>query len=204
MSFEAQVATVTDEAFIIAEFKRGKPRAFEIIFNKHYGALCYFAYEFLGERDASEDVVTDVYVKLWMIRDDFDHLRAIKSFLYVSVRNACLNYLRRGRMIDAHKKSLVPDLLLEEQNDYVMGKIFEAEVIREIHESIESLPPQCRRVLRLTLQGMTTEDIALTMGLSQQTVRNTKVRATEALRKRLAENAVAISLILTITMFIFT
>src|ERR1700744_4571985 len=154
MSLTAQATTVTDEAFLIAEFKRGKPHAFEIVFNRHYGALCYFAYEFLGERDAAEDVVTDVYIKLWTIREDFDHFRAIKSFLYVSVRNACLNYLRRGRMIDEHKRSLEPDLLLEEQNDYVMGKIFEAEVLREIHQSIETLPPQCKRVLRLTLQGM--------------------------------------------------
>lgn len=201
MSLGVQATTVSNESFLITEFKRGKPHAFEIIFNKHYGALCYFAYEFLGERDAAEDVVTDVYIKLWTIREDFDHIKAIKSFLYVSVRNACLNYLRRGRMIEDHKKNLEPELLLEEQSDYVMGKIFEAEVLREIHQSIETLPPQCKRVLRLTLQGMTTEDIAHTMGLSQQTVRNTKTRATEMLRKKLSSNTAVMGLFLAITLF---
>lgn len=200
MSLGVQAATVADDAFLIAEFKRGKPRAFEIVFNKHYGALCYFAYEFIGDRDAAEDIVADVYIKLWTRREDFDHFKAIKAFLYVSVRNACLNFLRRGRMVDAHNKNLEPDLLLEEQNDYVMGKIFEAEVLREIHQSIEDLPPQCKRVLRLTLQGMSTEDIANTMGLSQQTVRNTKTRATEMLRKRLS-GGVILSVLLVITLF---
>jgi RNA polymerase sigma-70 factor (ECF subfamily) len=104
-------------------------------------------------------------------------------------------------MIEDHKKNLEPELLLEEQSDYVMGKIFEAEVLREIHQSIETLPPQCKRVLRLTLQGMTTEDIAHTMGLSQQTVRNTKTRATEMLRKKLSSNTAVMGLLLALTLF---
>lgn len=191
MSLASTATSISDELYLVTEFRRGKPRAFEIIFNKHYGALCYFAYEFVDDRDASEDIVSDVFIKLWTMRDNFHHLRAIKAFLYVSVRNACLNYLRRDKMMEHHKNNLVPDLLLEEQNDYVMTRIFEVEVIREIYESIEELPPQCKRVLRMTLQGMTTEDIALTMGLSKQTVRNTRVRATEMLRKRLMENAAA-------------
>ena len=182
----------------MGEFKRGKPRAFELIFNKHYAALCYFANDFLLDRDAAEDVVSEVFIKLWTMRDDFENVRAIKSFLYVSAKNACLNYIRRSRIIDTHKRKVIPDLLLEEQNDIVMSKIFEAEVLREVFSTIESLPTQCRRVLRLSLQGLSTEDIATTMGLSAQTVRNTKVRATEMLKKRVANNAVALALVATL------
>lgn len=196
MSFlGTQLTTLSDEAFLMGEFKRGKPRAFELIFNKHYGALCYFSNDFLQDRDAAEDVVSEVFIKLWTMRDDFENMRAIKSFLYVSAKNACLNHLRRNRIIDSHKRNVIPDLLLEEQDDVVMGKIFEAEVLREVYNTIESLPTQCRRVLRLSLQGLSTEDIATTMGLSAQTVRNTKVRATEMLKKRVANNAVALALV---------
>lgn len=189
---------MSDEAFLVGEFKREKPQAFELIFQKYYGAICYFAQDFLQDEDAAKDVVSEVFIKLWGMREDFDNLRSIKSFLYVSAKNACLNYLRRTRMINAHKKSSVPELGREELKDVIMGRIFETEVLREIYSSIETLPTQCKRVLKLTLQGLNTDDIADMMGLSVQTVRNTKVRATEILKKRMANNVVAFSILVSL------
>lgn len=99
-------------------------------------------------------------------------------------------------MIQDHRKiSLVNASREELKDDVVMGRIFDAEVLREIHSSIETLPTQCKRVLKLTLEGIRTEEIADMMGLSPQTVRNTRVRATVLLKKRLADNGVELAIL---------
>jgi RNA polymerase sigma-70 factor (family 1) len=184
------VAIVSNEAFLISEFRRGKTRAFEQIFVKYHGALCYFAQEFVQDQEAAKDLVSEVFIKLWALRNDFETLRTIKAFLYISTKNACLNHLRRYKMIDEHRKGIFLELSQDELNDVVMSRIFDTEVLREMHKAIDTLPNQCKRVIRLTLQGLNTDDIAVTMGLSSQTVRNTRVRATEMLRKRLGQGVV--------------
>lgn len=124
-------STLSDAEFLAAEFRRGKPKAFEMVFDKHYAALCYFANSFVGDWDESEDIVAAVFIKLWELKDSFPNLRAVKSFLYVSVKNACLNHIRRGRIIRVYQNGVLPALQQEEQDDHVLGKIFEAEVVRE-------------------------------------------------------------------------
>ena len=195
--FESNVnALITEEAYLIGEFRRGETRALKQIFMKYHASICYFAGDFTKDFEVAKDIASETFMALWGRREDFDSIRAIKAFLYISARNACLNYLRRSKMIQDHRKiSLVNASREELKDDVVMGRIFDAEVLREIHSSIETLPTQCKRVLKLTLEGIRTEEIADMMGLSPQTVRNTRVRATVLLKKRLADNGVELAIL---------
>lgn len=195
MTFGGQVVDmVSEETLLIEEFRMGKTKAFEQVFVRHHGAICYFAHQFVKDEEDAKDLVSEVFIKLWSLREDFANLRSIKAFLYVSARNACLNYLRRSKMIVGHKQTTLVELSKEEQKDVVTKNIFEAEVIREVYEAIEALPRQPRKIVKLSLQGLNTDDIATMMNISPQTVRNVRVKAAQALKKQLGDGALTVAL----------
>jgi len=189
-----------DDVFLIGEFRRGKPDAFKYIFQQYHGAVCYFAREFVKDNEVAKDVVGEVFVKLWSIKENFENIKSVKGFLYVSTRNACLNYLRRERILEEYEAASIYELTTEElTNDVIMNKIFDAEVLREVSRAIDTLPTQCRRILKMTMEGMNTNDIAAQLGLSAQTVRNTRVRATGMLKKQLSHNVLAVTFLAAVT-----
>lgn len=184
-----------NETQLISDLNNGNPKAFELVFHKFYGAICYFVQEFVEDPDVSKDIVSEVFITLWHRKHEFDNVKALKSFLYVSAKNGGLNYLRRSKMVSQHKNALIRGMSQDELSEAMLKRIFDAEVLREMHIALESLPGQCKRVLKMTLDGLNTDDIAEAMNLSAQTVRNTRVRAIEALKKRLAHCTVAVPIL---------
>lgn len=178
----------------MSEFKRGKAKAFEHIFYEFHSAVCFFANGFLNDKEASKDLVSEVFIKLWNKHADFNSLYEVKSFLYISTRNACLNYIKGLKVASDHQKWLIQQTGLEEMEDFVMKRILDAEVARELNDAIGSLPTQCRRVMLESLEGLKTEEIAQKLGLSPQTVRNTRNRATQLLKERLSPGMMAIAI----------
>src|SRR5687767_5022335 len=81
----------TDIIYIIEDFKKGSTRALNYIYNLFYNPLCYFAGQLVSKEEA-EDIVTDTFVKLWLKHEDFHSLQGIKAFLYIAVRNSCLDH----------------------------------------------------------------------------------------------------------------
>ena len=189
--FSKSSLDLSDEEILVAEFKRGSTVAFERIFMKFHGAITYFCLKFILDEDGAKDVASELFMKVWNMKDDFENLRAIKAFLYTSARNACLNYLRRENMVRTNSKKMAFGQT-EAVDDPSMMLIFNSEVLREVYQEINSLPKQCKRVIKLALQGLPTEDIATAMGLSEQTVRNTRVRGIQILKDKLANNSVAV------------
>lgn len=195
MTFGHLVDTVSEEDFLVAEFRRGKTRAFEKIFFKLHGSIVYFTTEFINDAEAAKDIVSEVFVKLWHLRENFADLRSIKAFLFVSAKNACMNHQRHFKLVTAHQKVALHELTQEELDNEFMQQIFDAEVIREVYQAIETLPSQCKRIVHLTLEGLSTDEIAQMLNLSVQTVRNTRVRATELLKKQLSQGTLAVALV---------
>ncbi len=177
-----------DDAFLISELKRGKTAAFEQIFHRFHSAICYFCKQFVRDNEIAKDIASEIFVKVWKNKENFDSVASLKSFLYIGARNASLNYLKSQKVAEGHRQHATYQASLEESEDVVMNRIFDAEVLREMNRAIELLPTQCKRVLKMSLDGLKTSEIALHLGLSEQTVRNTRVRATVMLRRYLAQD----------------
>ena len=177
-----------DDAFLISELKRGKTAAFEQIFHKYHSAICYFCKQFVWDSEVAKDVAAEMFVKVWKNKENFESISSLKSFLYIGAKNACLNYLKSQKVAEGHRQFAAHQAALEESEDVIMNRIFDAEVLREMNRAIEALPNQCKRVLKMSLNGMKTSEIAERLGLSEQTVRNTRVRATVMLKRHLAQN----------------
>ena len=130
------------------------------------------------------DIVQEVFIKVWARRTDFQSIYSLRSFMYLSVRNACLNYNRdyaRVRKISFNDSELETFAEVRE-NDFMME-----DVHRQIRNEVERLPEAMRKVFNLTLLDMSIPEIAKTLDISENTVRNQRARAREILRARLKD-----------------
>lgn len=159
----------------------------EDVFKKLYPRLCDFANYIVKDKDAAEDLVQDVFIVFLEQREKLSsNTNAIKSFLYSSVRHACLNKLRHHKVILGYNKKF-PTEILEEPK--ILDGIIHAEIMAEIHEAIESLPQGCAIILKYGyLEGLQNHKIAEMLDISVNTVKSQKQRALNLLRLRLSDS----------------
>ncbi|MGZ3749637.1 MAG: RNA polymerase sigma-70 factor [Flavisolibacter sp.] len=165
-------------------FHRGEAWGFNYFFKTHNVPLIYFAQGLVNEESVAEDIVEECFIKLWQYREKILHPQAIKSFLYTSVRNACVDQLRKL------KRAKVYANFVESSGEYfessIVPKIIESEIIKEVYLAMEKLPLKIGRVFRMHfLEGKDYNQIAKELHVSIQTVRNQKARAIALIRKQL-------------------
>lgn len=100
-----KVQVLTDEA-LIKQLHRGNHLVFREIFNRYYFPLRSFASRYIENDEVTEDFVQDAFVKVWEKKSDFILLASLRSYLYASVKNACLDYLRHKQMQLRHASDL--------------------------------------------------------------------------------------------------
>lgn len=172
------------EGELIAMFRSGDREALKHLYGLHFKTLCYFAAKVVLDSQQAEDIVADSYVKLWTLRANFDTLTNIRAFLYITVRNACFNYLRHAKRMTAAQQEML--YLFQNDSQQLQFHEIEASLLDKIYGEIESLPKQCREVFKLFyLERLNTTEIAERMKLSRNTVQNHKIRAMKLLRTAL-------------------
>lgn len=156
----------------------------ENLFNTYYLRLSYFAFKMLDDKAGAEDVAQDAFVKYWTRRGEFPNETTAKTYLYITVRNACLNILRHEGV---EKKYLEQqDKTKTQEEEKGLSQIIESEVLGEIHKAIEDLPPGCRQVLKLAyFEKLKNDEIASLLQVSINTVKTQKARALQLLRIKL-------------------
>jgi len=180
---------------IIDSLRKGDPDALQTLLKHYYSALCLFAVRLLGNCAAAEDIVGESFVKLWNKRSNFENHQNLKAFMYITVRNACLNYLKQQKRESLNQKQLA--WFTGEKEEFVLNEMIRAEVLKEIMEEINNLPEQCRKVLKLAyLEGMKNQEIADLLNISIHTVKNQKARAIQLLKIRLRDRDLMAFLIL--------
>ncbi|MCK7554082.1 RNA polymerase sigma-70 factor [Chitinophaga sedimenti] len=158
---------------------------YSYVFKEYYSALCLYATRIIGEPGHAEDIVQDVFEKLWQKRSSFENLRHLKDFLYKATRNASLNFLK-GTQHSMERQAA----FLYEQEGAAAGDdldIIRMEVFRAIYREIDNLPEQCGKIVRMSyIDGMKNEQIAEALSISLQTVKNQKTRGMKLLRMRVS------------------
>jgi RNA polymerase sigma-70 factor (ECF subfamily) len=174
------------EIDIIDTFKKGGPDALQSLLKQFYSPLCLFAERLVADRAAAEDIVGESFIKLWNKRGDFESTQNIKAFLYITVRNACLNYLKQAKRDSLNQKQLA--YLTGENEEFILNEMIRAEVLKEIMNEINNLPEQCGKVVKLAyLDGLQNKEVAKVLNISVHTVKNQKARAIQLLKTRLRD-----------------
>jgi RNA polymerase sigma-70 factor (family 1) len=176
-----------NDAELLAYLKRGDAPAFDQVYNLYFKSLCYFAEKITGDGASAEDIATESFVKLLQKNPDFETLQHLRSFLYTSTRNACIDLLRmRKRHYQAHSAIKYLAEISEEATEHA---VIMAEVLQAIYSAIDLLPDKCKSVVKLALiDGLDNEQIANKTGMTYQTVRNYKSEGIKLLRISLFKN----------------
>ena len=157
----------------------GDCEAFKLFYDDFFPSLCFYASKIIDDDVAACDITQDAFIYFWERRSVIHSLDAAKSYLFKCVKNRALNYLR-----DNHFNSVInPEKL--EISFYYSDFIILDEVYRMIHRAVEKLPPQGRRVIELTLDGLKTTEIAEKLNISINTVKTLKSRAFKSMRVEL-------------------
>ena len=164
---------------LLYQFNKGDERAFKKLFDSFFGASCTFVRHYISEHEAVEDVVQETFINLWEKRGTCTDIVYFKAYLYKSLRNNALFYLRQHRMTEE------VDLYLEDDTESALNLMIEEEVHREIFAAINKLPKERRRVVELSMSGCSQEEIAEKMGISVNTVKTQKRKAYTFLREEL-------------------
>ncbi|AEV99964.1 hypothetical protein A4D02_25245 [Niastella koreensis] len=174
------------EIDIIDTLKKGGPDALQSLLKQFYSPLCLFAERLVADSAAAEDIVGESFIKLWNRRGDFESTQNIKAFLYITVRNACLNYLKQAKRDSLNQKQLA--YLTGEKEEFILNEMIRAEVLKEIMNEINNLPEQCGKVVKLAyLDGLRNQEVAKVLNISVHTVKNQKARAIQLLKTRLRD-----------------
>jgi RNA polymerase sigma-70 factor (family 1) len=181
---------------IIDRLKQGDPDAYASFFNTFYSPLCYFAAQLVRDRPAAEDIVKDTFIKLWQKHTDFESPQNVKAFLYITVRNASLNFLRHMAVRESTQKELLY-LGKDKEEAVVLNAMIKTEVLKEIYGEIEKFPEKRKHIFKLAyLEGMKNEEIAAKLDISVSTVKTQKARAIMALRVHFTDSQLGTLLVL--------
>lgn len=172
---------------IIAGFQQGSKEAFAEVYNAHYSRLYAFIKKLVEDKEEAQDITTETFVKLWKLHANFNTAENIKAFLYITARNACMDFLRYRQRQMTNKQEFNYVQLQQEGSVSTSNDEIKTLVLQHIHNEIENLPTQCKRIFKMAwLEGRKNAEIASSMNLTEQTIRNQKARAVKILRLALA------------------
>lgn len=155
--------------------RRGNKSAFDQLFKLYYKTCVAFAMHFIDYKDDAEDVVQEVFAKLWVQWDKVELIDSMKDYLFISVRNNCLTYLRDRERLTGQMQEFPSE-------EEVTSHLIEEETNRLLLQAIGMLPARSAEVIILGLQGKKLEEIAQQMGISIHTVKTLKYDGIQKLK----------------------
>jgi len=167
----------------VIKYKLHSESDFEYLFKSLYSQVCLYGQGFVKDADVVEDIVSEVFYKIWERRESLDENQSIKSYIYRSVYNRCLNYIRDN------SNKIENNLEISELTDEsIYDQIEQTETEMRILSVIEQLPEKCREVFELSrFDGDSHKVIATKLGISTKTIENHITKALKILKEQLRD-----------------
>lgn len=177
--------------------KAQSEQAFEQLFKTYFKSLHSYAFTILNSEAVAEEMVQQVFYKLWERKEQLDVHTSVKAYLYRSVHNESLNYLKHLSIKSKHQTHAMQ----QQQNNYEHSageKLAGRELEQQIRQALNDLPEQCRTIFQLSrYEELKYREIADQLGLSIKTVEAQMGKALRVLRLKLADFlAIALTILL--------
>lgn len=153
-------------------------KSFKTEYEEYFSALKYFACKYIEDEEVVCDLLQDFFIKLWEKGECFENEQVFKAYLYRSVRNNCLSYLRDHRRQEAKLAQYEPE-------DAFINQMIEAEVYALVNKIFDELPEASRRVYLKSLEGKSHQEITDELHIAINTIKKHKNNANRYLRTRL-------------------
>lgn len=154
--------------------------SFRQLFMDYYPSLFSYAMRYVEQGTIAEDLVQDVFVKVWENWDRISGMEDFSAYIYQMVRFKCFNYLRDEKVRGNATQRFSEELDITEMNAYIREETF-----RMVTKAMEDLPPSCHRIFSMTLEGYSAKDIAEQLNIAVETVKKQKQIARRILKEKL-------------------
>lgn len=164
-------------------------QSFEFLYKSHFRKLYVLSYRYLRNQEQAEEVVNDVFIKLWNLGDRLDNKQSLSAYMSRSVVNASLNMIKSNQRYDSRLDSY--QLTIPEDEDVAdQAQLLEERLVK-LESAIELLPPQCKKVLMMSKFGSyKQQEIADALDISIKTVKNHLTHGYEKLRVMMSGSGV--------------
>ena len=171
----------SDDIFI--GLKRRDEAALSVLFDTYYEKLYLFAEKYIYDSDKAHDIVQDVFLKIWENAERLELTSSIQHYLFASVRNGCLNYLKSLQIEDRNNRKYA-EAYIESQN---VDMVDDEELLARVRQVLDELPEKCREVCLLRfVEGYKYAEIAARLDMNENTVKAQLHRGMERLKQAFA------------------
>ncbi|MCQ2113496.1 MAG: RNA polymerase sigma-70 factor [Bacteroidaceae bacterium] len=173
------------DRIMICLLKQGDYEAFELFFSRYRSKYYYFILKLVKDNDVAQDIVQNIFMKLWVNRENLDENLALPAYLYVMAKHEICNHFRAIRnhktsAIDEGCMSLVTNLATPYED------LTFAELSEKVNKLIDALPPKRRRIFKMSrIEHIKAQDIANELGISVRTVEKHLELALRTLRGKI-------------------
>ena len=176
----------TDDQAISILLAKKDEAAFEQVFKTYFKNLHAYACTILKDEDEAEEMVQQVFFKLWDRAENLSFNGPIAAYLYRAIHNECLNYIKHQKVRSNHQLYVAHSM--KNQSEHAQGRVLGKELEARYKKALEELPEQCRLIFQLSRFGdMKYREIADELNISIKTVENQMGKALKILRQKLVE-----------------
>ena len=180
-SIPVPVQPLYHENTLLHQVAQGDEKAFRTVFDHYRDALYSFALKITRQETIAEEIVQDVFIKIWINRSGLSAVRSFSDFLFIVTRNHTLNSLRK--LAKERKLSSGPPEDLQEADLSAEAGILQRDYERILQQAIAQLPPQQKLVYTLSRQhGLTREEIAGQLNVAPGTIKAHMANALRSIR----------------------
>lgn len=171
---------------IIGRIRQGDIKQFEALFRSSYASLVKYARTLIKDHDTAEEIVQDLFFRLWQDKEKIQIVSSLNGYLFRSVHNRCLHYFEHLKVVERHEQkiSFEQSSGTESPADILQYKELQAKIAR----TIEKLPERCGQIFCMNrFEGLKYSEIAEKLSVSVKTVEANMGKALKEFRKALAE-----------------
>ena len=147
-------------------------KAYKELFTSLHTYLLHFAFTLVKMKQPAEEIVSDVFIKIWQKRKDLEKIENLKVYLYIATKNTALNYLEKQKRtatdnIDKFANQFKSIYFDPEQ------LMITADMVSLIYEAIENLPARCKMIFKFVKEdNLKYKEVAEILNISEKTVEN--------------------------------
>ncbi len=182
------------ESYLVQQLRNGNRKAFEIIFKTYFTSLVNYAFGLVSNMETAKDLTEDIFYYIWEKRKIIRISRTLKGYLFKTIHNKCLDYLKREQVKQKHIQDATNLKRIEEQENILFASFYRPEYYdNEIDEKlkivIDSLPDQAKKIFTMKrFDGMSYKEISKNLNISENTIRKQMSRSLQKIKMALKKS----------------